>query len=116
MAREVPALPIDVEALVPELAGWVREVTLLFPRSGEPGVGESSLGGPLLWPAEEAWPMCAEPGHYKPLREPVWYVDVDPEVAEGIGHGTCMGDMGGVYLFVCRECPGMPFAYRYDCS
>ncbi|MFD0123830.1 hypothetical protein [Streptomyces virginiae] len=26
--------------------------------------------GPL-WPADEPWPTCAEPDHYKPLAAPV---------------------------------------------
>jgi len=27
-----------------------------------------------------------------------------------------IGDMGGVYLFVCPRCPGSPYTYRSDCS
>jgi hypothetical protein len=45
-----------LEALIPEFAGLARETTLLYPRSGSPGVHESSMGGPLLWPAGEPWP------------------------------------------------------------
>jgi hypothetical protein len=31
-------------------------------------VRESSLGGPLLWPAEEAWPVCeSEEDHNEPI-------------------------------------------------
>ncbi|MFB7255969.1 hypothetical protein [Streptomyces nojiriensis] len=69
--RPLAPIPFDVEAVFPELTGSVREVTLLYPRAGRPGPGDSSLGGPLLWPADERWPMCAEPGHYKPLGPPV---------------------------------------------
>ncbi|MFG3259763.1 hypothetical protein [Streptomyces sp. NPDC048172] len=28
------------------------------PRPGTPSAGESSVGGPLLWPVEEPWPHC----------------------------------------------------------
>ncbi|MFJ7774476.1 hypothetical protein [Streptomyces yangpuensis] len=69
--RPLAPIPFDVEAVFPELAGTAREVTLLYPRAGEPGPGDSSIGGPLLWPADEPWPMCAEPDHYKPLDAPV---------------------------------------------
>ncbi|MER5753709.1 hypothetical protein [Streptomyces sp. NPDC002088] len=69
--RPLAPLPFDVEAVFPELIGTAREVTLLYPRAGKPGPGDSSIGGPLLWPADEPWPMCAEPGHYKPLDAPV---------------------------------------------
>ncbi|WP_369192246.1 hypothetical protein [Streptomyces sp. R08] len=69
--RPLAPLPCDVEAVFPELIGTAREATLLYPRAGQPGPGESSVGGPLLWPADEPWPMCAEPGHYKPLEPPV---------------------------------------------
>ncbi|MGW7311438.1 hypothetical protein ACWGI1_38560 [Streptomyces sp. NPDC054835] len=69
--RPLAPFPFDVEAVFPELTGTAREVTLLYPRAGHPGAGDSSIGGPLLWPADEPWPMCAEPDHYKPLSAPV---------------------------------------------
>jgi len=47
-----------VAAAVPELAAYGRTATRLHPRPGTPGVGDSSIGGPLLWPAEEPWPVC----------------------------------------------------------
>jgi hypothetical protein len=27
-----------------------------------------------------------------------------------------IGDMGGVYIFICPRCPGQPYAYRGRCS
>lgn len=30
-------------------------VTLLTPVLGSPGPADSSIGGPLLWPADESW-------------------------------------------------------------
>jgi hypothetical protein len=27
-----------------------------------------------------------------------------------------IGDIGGVYVFICPRCPGQPYAYRSDCS
>lgn len=43
---------------MPELAAYARTATRLHPRPGTPGVGNSSIGGPLLWPTEEPWPVC----------------------------------------------------------
>ncbi|MBC3841117.1 DUF1963 domain-containing protein [Streptacidiphilus sp. 4-A2] len=60
MARTTPARPVDVEAVFPELMPFRREATRLHPRAGAPGPWESSVGGPLLWPAPEPWPYCEE--------------------------------------------------------
>ncbi|MER6125471.1 hypothetical protein ABT173_23150 [Streptomyces sp. NPDC001795] len=60
-----------VEALISELpafAGHIRTATLLRPSSGAPGVGDSSVGGPLLWPVDEPWPVCRAP-HLVEVRE-----------------------------------------------
>lgn len=40
------------------LAAWARDTVRLRPRRGAPSSTESSVGGPLLWPAGEAWPVC----------------------------------------------------------
>jgi Domain of unknown function (DUF1963) len=58
MARTTPPRPVDVAALFPELVSFRREATRLHPRRGDPGMRESSVGGPLLWPADEPWPQC----------------------------------------------------------
>jgi hypothetical protein len=57
MTRTTPPRP-DMVAVVPELAAYARTATRLHPRPGAPGVGDSSIGGPLLWPAGEPWPVC----------------------------------------------------------
>ena len=61
MTRTTPDRPFDLEALFPELAGYARGATRLHPRAGSPSVQESSVGGPLLWPADEPWPTCSGP-------------------------------------------------------
>ncbi|MFD0152937.1 hypothetical protein ACWGQ4_04935 [Streptomyces sp. NPDC055721] len=43
---------------VPALAAYARPATLLRPTAGDPGPHDSSVGGPLLWPADEPWPVC----------------------------------------------------------
>ncbi|MGV9454997.1 hypothetical protein [Streptomyces sp. NPDC003635] len=56
--RTTPPRPVDVATVFPELAGLAREAIRLHPRAGVPTAYESSVGGPLLWPAEEPWPHC----------------------------------------------------------
>ncbi|WP_338400137.1 hypothetical protein [Streptomyces graminilatus] len=45
----------------PQLALLARTATRLHPRPGSPTVHDSSVGGTLLWPADEPWPYCDEP-------------------------------------------------------
>ncbi len=61
MARTTPPRPVNVEAAFPELRSMRRRATRLHPRHGEPTVRTSSVGGPLLWPADEQWPVCDVP-------------------------------------------------------
>ncbi|MER5639444.1 DUF1963 domain-containing protein [Kitasatospora sp. NPDC002227] len=60
MSRRTPPRPLDVEALFPEVAPLRREAVRLHPRAGRPTCHESSVGGPLLWPAAEPWPACED--------------------------------------------------------
>ncbi|WP_338696186.1 hypothetical protein V2W30_12625 [Streptomyces sp. Q6] len=59
MTRTTPPRPLDPEALFPGLRAYRRTTTRLHPRPGTAGPAESSVGGPLLWPADEPWPVCA---------------------------------------------------------
>ncbi|MEY9815480.1 hypothetical protein [Streptomyces albogriseolus] len=61
MSFTTPPRPFDVTALFPQLAPLARTATRLHPRPGSPTVHDSSVGGPLLWPAHEPWPHCDEP-------------------------------------------------------
>lgn len=60
MVRTTPPRLVDLEELFPGLSRYARTTTLLHPRWGAPGVEESSVGGPLLWPSDEPWPACAQ--------------------------------------------------------
>ncbi|MFJ6573325.1 hypothetical protein ACIQNU_38530 [Streptomyces sp. NPDC091292] len=99
---------------------------------------QSKVGGYPGWLQQPDWPYCrcgrrmdhllsitaTEPveGRWFPLdeRKPEgsgprqWTESADTDV-DAIGHGMDMGDLGGVYLFVCAKCPDMPSAHRYDC-
>ncbi|MGK5630315.1 hypothetical protein [Streptomyces sp. URMC 123] len=64
-------VPASVESLmadVPAFAAHARPATLLRPEAGDPGVRDSSVGGPLLWPEDEPWPVCRGP-HVVQVRE-----------------------------------------------
>lgn len=60
MSRHTPPRPVAVKELFPELVSFRREAVRLHPRPGRPTCRASSVGGPLLWPAGEPWPECAE--------------------------------------------------------
>ncbi|MEV2226895.1 hypothetical protein AB0E01_44760 [Nocardia vinacea] len=64
MARTTPPRPVDIASVFPELAPLARQAVRLHPRPGQPTVHESSIGGPLLWPADEQWPFCAKEHGY----------------------------------------------------
>ncbi|MGQ4336251.1 hypothetical protein ACN6LE_007669, partial [Streptomyces hayashii] len=52
MSRTTPPRPFDVTALFPRLAPLARTATRLHPRAGSPSRHDSSVGGPLMWPAD----------------------------------------------------------------
>ncbi|MFB7368457.1 hypothetical protein ACFC0D_01205 [Streptomyces sp. NPDC056222] len=46
---------------VSAFAAHARTATLLRPTAGDPGPRDNSVGGPLLWPTDEPWPVCQAP-------------------------------------------------------
>jgi len=60
MTRTTPPRPIDIAGIFPELAEHSTTATRLHPRPGQPTEADSSVGGPLLWPAGEPWPVCED--------------------------------------------------------
>ncbi|CAM5462280.1 hypothetical protein [Streptomyces badius] len=61
MTRSTPPRPVHIEGLFPKLGAFRGVTTRLHPRPGQADASVSSVGGPLLWPADEPWPVCAEP-------------------------------------------------------
>ncbi|MEV6055733.1 hypothetical protein [Streptomyces sp. NPDC052107] len=82
MTRTTPPRPLDVTAAFPELAPLARSAVRLHPRAGAPTTADSSVGGPLLWPAGEPWPTCPE--HAGPWQHGV--VPEDVHVARRVLH------------------------------
>ncbi|MEU8763532.1 hypothetical protein [Streptomyces sp. NPDC048659] len=67
MTKTTPGRPFPVESLFPELAPYRARTTRLHPRPGRPGMRDSHVGGPMLWPDEEPWPVCEGP--HAPVTE-----------------------------------------------
>ncbi|WP_086794550.1 hypothetical protein [Streptomyces thermovulgaris] len=65
MSFTTPPRPLDVTAVFPRLTPLARTATRLHPRPGSPSRQDSSVGGPLLWPADQPWPYCEGP-HVRP--------------------------------------------------
>ncbi len=67
-----PARPTTeaILAALPELAPYGRAATVLEPLPGRPGPWDSSVGGPVLWPADEPWPVCSVPDELEESGEP----------------------------------------------
>lgn len=61
MAHTTPPRPVDIAAVFPALVPLARTATRLHPRPGAPSAQDSSIGGPLLWPASDPWPHCEGP-------------------------------------------------------
>jgi hypothetical protein len=72
MARTTPPRPVDVTAYFPELAPLASTTVRLHPRPGTPTAADSSIGGPLLWPAQEPWPTCSDHAHAHAPPERQW--------------------------------------------
>ncbi|WP_328401700.1 hypothetical protein [Nocardia sp. NBC_00403] len=66
MTPTTPSRSLDMAVEFPELAALARTATRLHPYPGAPTVHDSSVGGPLLWPADEPWPEYES--RYRPHR------------------------------------------------
>ena len=97
-------------ALFPELSLLRRTATRLHPRPGTPSRKESSIGGPLLWPADDPWPHCARPhqefsvppmtlagvARYRALQAERWergdaqFTEAESAELQQIGRGTAI--------------------------
>ncbi len=91
----------------------------------------SKVGGYPGWTQPPQWPDCAfgrrmehlmtisaseSRGRWLPVEERTgpgsgWEISTCPARGDD-SHGMCMGDMGGVYVFICRTCPAHPPSVR----
>jgi hypothetical protein len=96
-----PPFAPEILAEFPELTALGRTATRLHPRRGTPGVGDSHVGGPLAWPADEPWPVCtrelrngrrhASPNPLVPVAQ-LWASDV-PDLPRTVPGGTHEADL-----------------------
>lgn len=129
MTLTTPPRPYDILKHFPGLAPYAKSAVRLHPRRGAPGIDQSSIGGPLLWPADEPWPVCGlshEPGMEEPFDGILRH-----RVAEG-SHRWCEPELQTtreappshdrnapvplipVAQLYYRDVPGLPWADRYD--
>ncbi|WP_035839052.1 hypothetical protein [Kitasatospora azatica] len=71
-----PARPVDILVVFPELAVYAKDATRLHPRRGVSAPGASSVAGPMLWPAGEAWPTCQLP-HMVEIERPATSAELE---------------------------------------
>jgi hypothetical protein len=143
--RTTPPPPLDITSVFPELAAFARQTVRLHPRRGQPGPRDSSMGGPLLWPAGEAWPVCTRPhaGNWEwaavPREITSWEqagawgrATLGPQARVGSAWRTADGGpaevvidrsrppqipspMISVLQLHARDVPGLPFPEGTDC-
>jgi hypothetical protein len=76
--RSVPTTE-DLLSVAPELKSRLKPTLRLHPRwSTEPTPESSHMGGPFLWPADEAWPLC--PRFLVPLAPVLQLLQADAPV------------------------------------
>ncbi|MFJ9686214.1 hypothetical protein ACIRRX_11050 [Streptomyces bacillaris] len=108
MSRTTPPRPLDTEALFPELAAHRGTTTRLHPRPGRPEATDSSVGGPLLWPADllltvDSSQWDGGSGSWKPQEEPDLPLFRSARPTE-----VTVGRSGELNVFACPERPGHP--------
>lgn len=65
----------------------------------------NKVGGYPAWNQSPNWPLCDRGHRMEHLLSVTAEEDLD----------MVMGDLGGMYIFLCRRCPELPYAHRYDC-
>lgn len=128
----------DQYAANPRLHWRSTALTAAGPANGEPPRPHTADG----WTQPPDWPDCAgcgarmehllsvtatEPGmgrrlplddrdpRQDPAATPCWQAEADPGGFPAFGHHMSLGDNGGMYFFICRTCPDVPYTHRYDC-
>jgi hypothetical protein len=133
-------LPKDVhDALEPRFRQLQKEAgcSYQYHLSVSDGI---KVGGYPTWTQDPHWPSCPACGERTehlltinsaefdgsgqawlaiedtPATGTIWDLPYEERRRIQRAHGLMIGDMGGIYLFECRRCPGRPFAYHSDSS
>ncbi|MEY9895073.1 hypothetical protein ABIA35_003108 [Catenulispora sp. MAP12-49] len=107
MTRTTPPSPIDIAALMPELAPLARPAVRLHPRPGSVSARASSVGGPFLWPANGPWPICSTSEHHASL----WRTNNDPRPLNARDNEF---PLAGVLQLFAAHVPELPFPPNTD--
>ncbi|MFB6811966.1 hypothetical protein [Streptomyces sp. NPDC056387] len=116
MIRTTPPRPFDVTAVFPDLAPLARPAIRLHPRPGSPTPHDSSVGGPLLWPAGEPWPYCPESHEWHDPRTDEWHEGPNamlPVAQLYVRDVPLLRPPGQADLFQMLWCP---FEHEPDCK
>ncbi|SDK53121.1 hypothetical protein SAMN05216298_0431 [Glycomyces sambucus] len=135
MDLTTPPRPFDLLGDFPELSAYARPAVRLHPRRGEPTVAQSSIGGPLLWPADEAWPLCyldhddtsIEPydaalrlrhqeGKIEGMRGRTGYLDFTAQMEHRRTLASSLVDAAGIAYGADEPRPLIPVAQMYSCD
>ncbi|WP_460916079.1 YwqG family protein [Plantactinospora veratri] len=100
MSHSTIASPIDMREVFPQVVPFARRAIRLHPRKGSPGVEQSSVGGPLLWPADEPWPGCGG-------VHPEDHLDAGPD-------DPAQGPLVPVLQLFAADVPDLPFPAGTD--
>lgn len=107
-----------METVFPELTAYRGRVTRLHPRPGLPGARDSHVGGPMLWPYDEPWPVCHEqhqretegyaPDEILTARASGGWPPSRPWPADAAPGTDAPVPFGGLAQLFCRDVPGLP--------
>jgi hypothetical protein len=103
MALTTPPRPYHLLEDFPELAALSKVAVRLHPRPGSPTAKQSSIGGPLLWPADEPWPLCC-----------FEHAEFTVNPCDGRREDEDPVPLVPVAQLFYRDVPGLPFADRFD--
>ncbi|MFB4283851.1 hypothetical protein ACBJ59_51730 [Nonomuraea sp. MTCD27] len=108
MVRTTSSPPVDVTQLFPELGAYARTAVRLHPRPGNPSMHDSHIGGPLIWPAAEPWPVCD-----RTVSVNIPYTEETPGGPRDRTPESPI-PMVGVAQFYARDIPEIPFPEGTD--
>jgi hypothetical protein len=102
MSLTTGAPSVDLAQVFPELIPYAQTTVRLHPRRGQPGMRDSHIGGPLLWPAGEAWPECTDQKSHGGAADPYPMVPIAQLTAADVPEA---GFPAGTDLLQILWCP-----------
>ncbi|RVU20968.1 hypothetical protein EOT10_25920 [Streptomyces antnestii] len=91
------------QTLQPRIEELERHFDLEYTRFA--GALQSKVGVYPAWNQPPDWPDCERGHRMEHLLSITAEEDLDMDI----------GDMGSIYIFLCRQCSHLPYTHRYDC-